>query len=40
VSEKRPLPSRSTREPVKVALGPETSASKRRDPGKPRHLSG
>jgi hypothetical protein len=40
VSEKRLLPSRSTREPLNVALGPETSTSQRRDPGNPRHLSG
>ena len=40
VSEKRPLPSRSTAEPIKLALHPETFSSQRRDPGKPRHLSG
>lgn len=40
VSEKRLLPSRSTRELLKVALGPETSTSQRRDPRKPRHLTG
>jgi hypothetical protein len=40
VSEKRPLPSRSTREPLKVAVGPETSTSQRRGPRKPRYLSG
>jgi len=40
VSEKRPLPSRSNAEPIKLALHPETFTSQRRDPGKPRHLSG
>jgi len=40
VSEMRPLPSRLNCEPLKLALYPETFTSQRRDPGKPRHLSG
>lgn len=40
VSEMRPLPSRLNCEPVTLALCPETFTSQRRDPGKPRHLSG
>ena len=40
VSEMRPLPSRLNFEPLKLAHCPETITSQRRDPGKPRHLSG